>query len=90
MLHSHLHLNSAVIRRTSGRSLGTFKSSGFSGMGELWVEEHFPFNLSSPGYMHRRFEGRKNLALYGASRSGQFVPGFCCMEDWWTQSDTNM
>ena len=36
MPHTHLHLNTAVIRRTSGRSLGTFKSSAFSEMGKQW------------------------------------------------------
>jgi hypothetical protein len=34
LFHTQLHLNSTVIRRTSGRSLGTFESSVFSGNGE--------------------------------------------------------
>jgi hypothetical protein len=29
MLRTHLHLTSTVIRRTSGRSLGTFKQSNY-------------------------------------------------------------
>ena len=36
--------------------------------------------------MHRGVESRTIVALYGASPSGQFVPGVCCVEDWWTKS----
>ena len=38
MLHTHHHLNTALIRRTSGRSLGSFEQSdAISGTGQHWT-----------------------------------------------------
>jgi hypothetical protein len=41
-LHTHLHLNTTVIRKRSGRSLGTFRqSNNFSDIGYRWTERCF-------------------------------------------------
>jgi hypothetical protein len=42
MLQIHLYLNTILIRRTSGRSLGTFKESNvLSDIGKYWTEKCF-------------------------------------------------
>ena len=54
MLHSHLQLNTTVIRRTSGRNLGTFQKRCFFGnLGDI-LEKYFlffrpPMPCHSPG-----------------------------------------
>jgi hypothetical protein len=42
VLHTHLHLYSALTRRTTGRSLGTFqKSNVLSKIVKHWIEKYF-------------------------------------------------
>jgi len=42
MLPNYVHLHAALTRRTSGRSLGTFKqNSAPSDIGEQWKEKYF-------------------------------------------------
>ena len=41
MLHTHLHLNTALVRRTSRQSLRTFKlSNAVPNFVELWTEKY--------------------------------------------------
>jgi hypothetical protein len=42
MIHTHLHLRVAFVRRTNKRSLETFeKTMFFSEIGKHWIEKHF-------------------------------------------------
>ena len=41
MLHTHLHINTTLIRRTSGRNLGTFTQGNVLISGENWAEGYF-------------------------------------------------
>jgi hypothetical protein len=40
MLHTKLHVQTAVVRRTSGSNLGTLKKTYVSGIGERWLENY--------------------------------------------------
>jgi hypothetical protein len=49
MLHSRLHLTTTFIRRTSGRSVGTFKQrSTISAIGNHWIGKQFLVVLIQP------------------------------------------
>jgi hypothetical protein len=41
MLHTDLHINIALIRRTSGQSLGTFRAMLFQISGDHWTGKYF-------------------------------------------------
>ena len=43
MLHTNLFLDTALISRTSGRNLGTFRAVLFRMSGRRWIEERFQF-----------------------------------------------